>query len=109
VQADLLEPEELHAINRCGSTLLALRHKPSVNQTQARLTHRIIDETCVILTRTEQAAQELARQLSMTRGFTKLLPGFTSLGMNSACHQHERGDGRERDQVSDFPRALDAR
>jgi hypothetical protein len=107
VQANLLEPEELHALNRCGSTLLALRHKQSVNQTQARLAHRVIDETCVILNRSEEAAREAARRLSMTRGLAKLLPGFVSIGMDRA--RRDRLDGREGDQVSDFPRALDAR
>ena len=109
VQANLLEPEELHAINRCSSALLALRHKTSVNQTQARLAHRVIDETCVILNRTEQAAQEPARQLSVLHGFSRLLPGYASIGMDSASHQRDRVDSRKREQVPDFPRALDAR
>jgi hypothetical protein len=100
VQANLLEPEELHAINRCSSALLALRHKTSVNQTQARLAHRVIDETCVILNRTEQAAQEPARQLSVLRGFSRLLPGCASIGMDSASHQHGRVDSRKREQVA---------
>lgn len=76
MQADLLEPSEVLAVNRCGSTLLALRHKTSVNQTQVRLAHTLIDETCSVLRRTETATHEPAGQRSSVQRFLNVLPGL---------------------------------
>ncbi|HEX2055275.1 MAG TPA: hypothetical protein VHF07_02200 [Nitrospiraceae bacterium] len=80
MQADLLEPEEVEAVNRCGSTLLALRHKPSVNQTQARLAHRLIDETCALLTRSDVLDHRPASQWSLAQRLIKELPGLPAIG-----------------------------
>jgi hypothetical protein len=76
MQVDLLEPEEVLAVNRCGSTLLALRHKPSVNQTQVRLAHRLIDDTCSVLRRCDVAAHEPASQWTLAQRFLNGFPGF---------------------------------
>ena len=76
MQADLLEPDEVHAVNRCGSALLALRHKTSVNQAQARLAHCLIDETCSLLNRAGMAAPEPAGQWSPVQRLLSILPGL---------------------------------
>ena len=52
MQADLLEPEELLPVSHCTASLLALRQKPSLNQTQVRLAQTLIEHTCSQLTRT---------------------------------------------------------
>ena len=76
MEADLLEPEEVHAVNRCGSTLLALRHKPSVNQTQVRLVHRLIDDTCSVLNHSDMTAREPIAQWPLAQRLLNGLPGF---------------------------------
>jgi hypothetical protein len=85
MQADLLEPEEVHAVNRCGSVLLGLRHKPSVNQTQVRLAHRLIDETCSVLSRSDTAAHEPAHQWSLAQRLINGLPGFPSISRDGVA------------------------
>jgi hypothetical protein len=87
MQADVLEPEEIHAVHRCSSMVLGLRHKPSVNQTQARAAHRLIDETCSILSRFDAGARERAAQRNLTDPLTKRLPGFAALGMERASNE----------------------
>jgi hypothetical protein len=79
MQADLLEPDEVHAVNRCGSALLALRHRASVNQTQARLAHSLIDETCSLLRRTGTAAHASAGQYSPVQRILNVLRGLPSI------------------------------
>jgi hypothetical protein len=76
MQADLLEPDEVYAVNRCGSTLLALRHRPSVNQTQARLAHNLIDETCSLLRHTGTAAHVSSGQYSPVERILHALRGL---------------------------------
>jgi hypothetical protein len=78
--ADLLEAEELRAINHCGSMLLALRHKPSVNHTQARMAEKLIDETCSVLLRYEQMAGVQNQYWSPLPGLLIKLPSITSIG-----------------------------
>ena len=56
VQADLLSPEEIQLINHCGATLLALRHKPSLNHTQVRFAQTLVDQSCVLLEQTQREA-----------------------------------------------------
>jgi hypothetical protein len=58
LQADVLEPDELLAVNRCSASLLALRHRPSLNQSQARVAQSLIDETSAVLA---QAIERLER------------------------------------------------
>jgi hypothetical protein len=90
VQADLLEPDELQIMNRCASALLALRHRPSVNQTQARHAHNLIDEACLALIR----SQEMVKQHEswfLLDGLAKSLPGFRSVDMNAAGTARESG------------------
>ncbi len=91
VQADLLEPEELHVMNRCASMLLALRHKPSLNQTQARLAHNLIDETCSILIRSQERAKGQDNGWFPALGLAKNLPGLRFIGTDSASPCHEPG------------------
>ncbi len=90
VQADLLAPEELHVMNRCASTLLALRHKPSLNQTQARLAHNLIDETCSTLIRFQGAAQQ-EESWSSIPGLIRSLPGFRFIEMTGIGPRQESG------------------
>jgi hypothetical protein len=90
MQADLLEPDEVHAVNRCGSTLLALRHKTSVNQTQARLAHSLIDETCSLLNRTGMAVYEPAGSWSPVRRLLSVFPGL-SRAFPSTADRYEDG------------------
>lgn len=78
MQADLLEPVEVQAVNRCASALLALRHKASLNQTQARLAHRLIDETCSLLQSNGSASQP-ADQGSLAQRLIRELPGLLSI------------------------------
>jgi hypothetical protein len=80
MEADLLDPQEVHAINRCSSTVLALRHKPSVNQTQVRLAHRLIDDTCSVLSRSDVTAHEPIDQWSLAQRLLNGLPGFPLIG-----------------------------
>lgn len=86
-QAELLEPEEIQAVHRCNSMLLALRHKPSVNQTQARLAHRVIDETCLVLNRSGSVAYERAEQWSPAQRLAQRLPGFASFDLEGTSTQ----------------------
>ena len=89
VQGDLLDPEEIRVINHCGAALLALRHTPSLNQTQVRVAQTFIDESCVLL---EQIQREAARahmveQASWTGPLQALLPAWLA--------GHDRRDRRE--------------
>jgi hypothetical protein len=78
IQADLLEPVEVQTVNRCLSALLALRHKASLNQTQARLAHRLIDETCSLL-QSEVIAIQPADQWPLAQRLIRELPRFASI------------------------------
>jgi hypothetical protein len=78
MQADLLEPVEVQAVNRCVSALLALRHKASLNQTQARLAHRLIDEACALL-QSDVAAPQPADRCSLAQRLIRELPGLPSI------------------------------
>ena len=90
VQADLLEPEELQIINRCASALLALRHKPSVNQTQARHAHNLIDGACSALIRSQETVKQHESSFFLP-GLAKSLPGFRSIDINGSGSRHESG------------------
>jgi hypothetical protein len=79
MEAVLLEPEEVQAVNRCGSALLALRHKPSVNQTQVRLAHRLIDDTCSLLSRSDAPPHEPASKWAVVQRLIDSLPGLPSI------------------------------
>ncbi len=78
VQADLLDPEEIRAINHCGAVLLALRHKPSVNHTQVRFTQTLIDQSCVLLEQTQREATRIqaVERASWTGPMQALLPAW---------------------------------
>jgi hypothetical protein len=90
VQADLLEPDELQIMNRCASTLLALRHKPSLNQTQARLAHNLIDEAYSALVRSQESVKH--DDLSfLLPGLVRSLPGFRSVHIDAAGSAREPG------------------
>ncbi|HJR75773.1 MAG TPA: hypothetical protein VJ805_02335 [Nitrospiraceae bacterium] len=78
MQADLLEPVEVQAVNRCISALLALRHKASLNQTQARFALRLIDETCSLL-QFDVPAPQPADRWSLAQRLIRELPGFPSI------------------------------
>lgn len=91
VQADLLEPEEIHAVNRCSSIVLALRHKLSLNQTQARLAHRAIDEACAILVRSEASINQRGRYWSPAHRLMKRFPGFASIDMDGVVPTQQPG------------------
>lgn len=74
MQADLLEPEEVHAVNECSAALLALRHKPSLNQTQARVACTLIDDTCSLLLCVEKRLREEQAEPALLPGLTKRFP-----------------------------------
>lgn len=74
MQADVLEPEEVHAANECIAALLALRHKPSLNQTQARVACTLIDETCSLLLGVEKRVRAQQAAPALLPGLTKQFP-----------------------------------
>jgi hypothetical protein len=85
MQADLLEPVEVQAVNRCISALLALRHKASLNQTQARFALRLVDETCFLL-QSDVTASKPADQCSLAQRLIKELPQLTSIRTDHVSH-----------------------
>ena len=94
MQADLLEPVEVQAVNRCISALLALRHKASLNQTQARLAHRLIEETCSLLQSDENAPQPVDRW-SLAQRLIRELPGLPSLHRDRVSHSPQSSAATE--------------
>lgn len=94
MQADLLEPVEVQAVNRCVSALLALRHKASLNQTQARLAHRLIEETCSLLQSNESAPQPVD-QWSLAQRLIRELPGLPSLHRDHVSHSPQSSAATE--------------
>ncbi|MGD9725307.1 MAG: hypothetical protein AB7G68_03715 [Nitrospiraceae bacterium] len=90
MQADLLEPDEIQIAHRCSSALLALRHKPSVNQTQARHAHKLIDEACSALMRSQAAIQQQHFWFFLP-GLAKSFPGLRSLDINGSGSRDESG------------------
>jgi hypothetical protein len=90
MQADLLEPDELQIVHRCTSALLALRHKPSVNQTQARHAYKLIDEACSALIRSQETVKQQQSWFFLP-GLAKSFPGFRSLDINGSGARDESG------------------
>jgi hypothetical protein len=90
MQADLLDPEEIRMINHCSTTLLALRHTPSLNHTQVRFAHVVIDECCVLLEQTQREATRAhtVEQASWIGPMQALLPAW--LAGNDPRNQHEQ-------------------
>ncbi len=80
MQADLLSPEEIQLTGHCSATLLALRHKPSLNHTQVRVAQTLIDEACVLLEQTQREATRAltVEQTSWTGPLQALLPAWVA-------------------------------
>jgi hypothetical protein len=92
VQADLLDPEEIRVINHCGATLLALRHKPSLNHTQVRFAHTLINEACVLLEQTQRETTRVhtVEQISWIGPLQALLPVWAAGNGHRDHHEQVR-------------------